>query len=324
MTRPQASVVICAYTLERWSDLLAAVDSVRTQLAQDDELILVADHNAPLFERACAVWPDMQVVESLGPRGLSGARNTGIATARHSIVAFLDDDAQAAPGWLDALLAPFADGAVLASGGWADAAWDAGRPSWFPPELDWVVGCSYTGLPTHAAPIRNPLGCAMAFRRDAVLAVGGFDSRIGRVGRLPTGGEETELCLRLRAEHPDAVVMHAPAARVRHRVPRSRASLAYVARRCYQEGRSKALIARLAGSEAALSSERRYVVRVLSAGAVRGLRDVLHGDLAGLARSVVIGIGLALTTAGFAAGRLGLHALTSASGARGSMPVRPG
>ena len=87
-------------------------------------------------------------------RGISGARNSGIAAARGAIIAFLDDDAIAAPDWLEQLLAGYSSPNVLGVGGAIEPQWQGGRPRWFPPEFDWVVGCTYLG---HAA-----RGCAGA------------------------------------------------------------------------------------------------------------------------------------------------------------------
>jgi hypothetical protein len=58
------------------------------------------------------------------------------------------------------------------------------------------------------------------------------------------------------------------------------------------------------GSDHALASERDYVARVLPAGVARGLIDALRGDPAGVGRSVSIVLGLAVTVAGYAVGRL--------------------
>ena len=49
-----------------------------------------------------------KVVPNTQAKGLSGARNTGTEMASSDVVAYLDDDATAEPGWLQALLAPFA------------------------------------------------------------------------------------------------------------------------------------------------------------------------------------------------------------------------
>lgn len=303
------SVVICAYTLDRWADLAAAVDSVRAQRPAPTELLVVIDHNPELAEKAARAWNDVRVLVSGGPPGLSGARNSGVAAASGDLVAFLDDDATAEPGWLAALIEPYADARVVATGGWASPKWDGAPPRWFPPEFLWVVGCSHRGLPTEPAPVRNPIGCSMAFRRAAILEAGGFRPEIGRIGLHPVGGEETELCIRIGSRHPDSVVILSPAARVRHRVPASRATWRYFRSRCYQEGRSKALISRLAGAGPALATERRYTLRVLPGGFLRGLGDLLHGDPSGPLRSFAIAAGLTVTTGGFVAARIGIDPL---------------
>src|SRR5690242_12289718 len=103
------SVVICAYSDARWAALLAAVASVRQQTASPRELILVIDHNPNLLARARQALPEVCVIENRAERGLSGARNTGLGLARADVVAFLDDDAVAAPDWLEQLLAGYAD-----------------------------------------------------------------------------------------------------------------------------------------------------------------------------------------------------------------------
>lgn len=297
------SVVICAYTLDRWADIQLAVQSALAQTPPALELLLVVDHNPELAARARVAWPELHVVESRGPQGLSGARNTGVEDATGELVAFLDDDAQAEPGWLAGLVAPFADPLVVATGGHAEAAWDAGRPRWFPREFDWVVGCSYIGLPARGGRVRNPIGASMAFRRALVLEAGGFRSDVGRVGAHPTGGEETELSIRIRRLRPDARVILAPNSRVRHRVPAARGTFGYFRSRCFQEGRSKARIAVLEGPGAALSSERTYTTRTLPAGVLRGIGEAIRGRPEGLARAGAIVTGLALTTAGYVAGR---------------------
>ena len=65
------SVIICAYTEARWHDLVAAVESLRRQSKPPREIIVVVDHNRRLLERVRADLPDVVVVESSGPQGLS-------------------------------------------------------------------------------------------------------------------------------------------------------------------------------------------------------------------------------------------------------------
>ena len=298
------SVVVCAYTVDRWPRTTAALRSAMAQVPPAHEVILVVDHNPELYERALRELTGVAVVESTGVRGLSGARNTGLDLASGDLVVFLDDDAEADAGWLAALVAPYVSDDVMGTGGRVLAVWELTRPRWMPEEFDWVVGCSYRGLPTVEAPIRNPIGCSMSFRRHAAREAGGFRTEIGRVGTLPTGGEETDLAIRIRRLQPGSRILYEPTSTVRHHVPASRATWAYFRSRCYHEGRSKAILARLEGTTRGLSSERSYATRVLPSGVLRGLRDLLRGDWGGALRAGAIVAGLLITTIGYASGRV--------------------
>jgi glycosyltransferase involved in cell wall biosynthesis len=288
---PTVAVVVCCYTVKRWTQIVDALASIRAQTLPADEVILVVDHAPDLLERA-TVFEHVRVIPNDGERGLSGARNTGVAASQSDVVAFLDDDAAAEPDWLEQLASAYADPAVLGVGGHVEPAWEGDRPAWFPPEFDWVVGCSYPGLPAEGGAVRNFIGANMSFRRDVLDTIGGFRRDLGRVGRRPVGCEETELCIRASDGFPGGVLLHQPKARVRHQVPSDRQTWAYLRSRCFGEGVSKAVVARIAGRQAALSSERDYVRRVLP----RGLRT-------GGRRALALVAGLAVTTTGYLVGR---------------------
>ncbi|GAA0219351.1 hypothetical protein GCM10009539_00880 [Cryptosporangium japonicum] len=264
------------------------------------------DHNPELLARLrteLAPGPDLVVVPNGEARGLSGARNTGLRASNHTVVAFLDDDAIARPGWLEILREAFTDEeAVTVVGTTVEPNWEGGRPPrWFPAEFGWVVGCGYRGLPVDRTPIRNPIGAAMAIRRSAFAVAGEFSELVGRVGALPVGCEETEFCIRVARTIPGSVVLHEPSGTVDHLVPRSRQTLRYFVRRCFHEGRSKWAVTRLGGARAGLSAERRYVRVVLPSAVARGLGSGLRrGDVHALLRSVVVLLGLGVTATGFA------------------------
>ncbi len=296
------SVVVCAYTTERWSDLQRAVGSVLDQRAPVRDVIVVVDHNPDLLHRARTEWEadeSVTVVPSTGTRGLSGARNTGVALARAGIVAFLDDDARADPDWIERLVAPYEDPQVVASGGSASAALLAPRPAWWPKEFEWVVGCSYVGLPTSRGQVRNLIGANMSVRRSALVGVGGFDEALGRIGNRPLGCEETDLCIRLAKRDPDVRIVYEPAARVSHTVRPERLRWRYFARRCFAEGLSKAAVAARVGRTRALESERAYALSVLPRGVARALAAAIRGERGALGRALAINCGLAVTTAGY-------------------------
>lgn len=299
------SVVVCGYTEERWNDLLAAITSARQQTLPPDEIILVIDHNTAMYEHATRDIPGVVVVENADIRGVSGARNTGISFAQGDLIAFLDDDAVAAPTWLERLCGPFSDPDVLGTGGALEPAWDAPRPAWFPDEFKWVVGCTYRGLPETTAPVRNPIGANFCMRRIVFETVGGFRTQLGRQGRVAAGCEETELSIRAHKHWPDGKFVFEPAAKATHRVPVWRTHWAYFRGRCYAEGLSKARISRLIGTSAGLAAERSYVRRTLPSGIARALAtSVVDRDFAAFTRAGAIVAGLAFTTCGYLVGSL--------------------
>ena len=296
MPSPEVSVVICAYTAARSDALLEAVASLRQQSNPPCQVIVVVDHNRELLHWLRSHAPDVVAIENAEQPGLAGARNTGLHAARGEVVAFLDDDAVAAPDWIERLAAGYRDLRVIGVGGAVMPAWEGQRPHWLPEEFQWVVGCSYRGLPRERSAVRNFIGCNMSFRREVFEQVGGFTRRLGRVGSRPLGCEETELCIRISRHVPDRVLLYDPAARVHHRVPSERVTWKYFLARCHAEGISKAEVARLSGRAQGLASERAYARRTLPAGvwaAVRAARP---------ARAIAIVVGLATTATGFATG----------------------
>lgn len=303
---PKVAVVVCAYTLDRWHDIVAGIEALAGQTLPPAEVVLVVDHNQTLTEQAraqlCPRLPTLRVVSNTRRRGLSGARNTGVAATTSAYVAFLDDDAIPTPSWLAELVDPFAEPAVLVTGGRSVPAWPTSRPRWWPEEFDWVVGSSYRGMPTRIAEVRNVIGASMAFRREAFVLAGLFAEDVGRVGTTPLGCEETELCIRLRQVRRGARVIYTPNSLVHHRVSANRLRFRYFAARCRAEGISKAHIATMVGGGDATSSERDYTLRTLPAAVLRGLAGPLRGDPAGPLRAAVVVAGLFITCYGFLLG----------------------
>jgi glycosyltransferase involved in cell wall biosynthesis len=264
------------------------------------EIIVVSDNNPALAARLLAQFTGITVAENHGAPGISTARNVGVALASGDIIAFIDDDAIADKDWLSQLARCYEDQRVLGVGGIVLPEWTGERPRWFPEEFDWVVGCSYRGLPRKASPVRNFIGCNMSFRREVFSVMEGFHEELGRVAAHPVGCEETDLCIRVGNHWPESILLYEPQAVVRQVVPTSRANWRYFLSRCFFEGRSKAHLARLVGSRVGLSSERSYTLRTLPTGIVLGLYDtVAQRNWYGIARASAIFVGLLYTTTSY-------------------------
>jgi glucosyl-dolichyl phosphate glucuronosyltransferase len=298
------TIVVCAYTEERWPTLRSTVGVVQSQMTSCDELIVIVDYNESLLARCRDSFENCRVVPNDHHRGLSGARNTAIDKARGSVVIFIDDDAIPMDGWLDALRSPYADDRIYGVGGIASPRWLGGRPKWFPDEFLWVVGCSHRGMPLGPEPVRNLFGANMSFRKSTCNDLGGFIETMGRARDGLLCCEETEFAIRLTLANPEAILLFDPAAKVEHYLAIQRSTLRYFARRCWAEGISKAQVTRRVGRSSALSTERHYASRVLTKGAWRGLCETMEGDVWGAARSAIILFGLAVTSGGYCVGTL--------------------
>jgi GT2 family glycosyltransferase len=295
---PTISAAICTHATDRLEDLASGLAGLGAQTRPPAEVIVVVDRNPELLELVAARWPEVRVVANADHGGLAGARNTALSTATEDVVAFLDDDAEPALDWLERLAVPYADPHVQVVGGWVEPRFDDRRPAHLPPELDWVVGCSHRGRPTHRADVRNVTGASMSLRRALLDQVGGFEEAVSRRDDVPVGCDDTEFCIRVAQRVQGARIVTEPAAVVHHRVPQQRGSWRYLRQRAYFEGRSKAVVATLVGAKDAISDERIYVRRVLPRAFAR---ELLHGRLRGAAGVLVA---LTWTGWGYASGRL--------------------
>jgi glucosyl-dolichyl phosphate glucuronosyltransferase len=304
------SVIVCTHDDRRWDSLLRAVESLRTQTRSVDEIIVVVDNNPVLLERVRSNLEDVVAVENRRSAGLSAARNAGVEVARGALLAFLDDDASAAPDWIERLVRACAKPDVLGAGGRVVPRWLAGRPAWFPDEFLWVVGCTYKGVPTRPARVRNLYGGCFCIRREVLDRTGGFRTELGRVGANRMGCEETELCIRAARQWPGRSFRYEPDAVIEHEVTGERARWSYFRSRCFAEGVSKARLARVVGPGPGLSTERSYVARTLPSGIVRHVTSsVARFEPAGITRAGAIAAGLAITAAGYASESARLRAL---------------
>jgi GT2 family glycosyltransferase len=200
-TTPRVSVVVCAYNAaDTIDECLAAIEALRYP---DVEVIVVNDGSTDRTSSIAARHPTVRVID-IANSGLSAARNVGLAHATGDIVAYTDADVRVDPDWLTFLVQPFVHSDVVAAGG----------PNIVPADDPWVAQCvaRAPGSPTHVL-LDDRLaehipGCNCAFRRDALLAIGGWNPTFLRAG------DDVDVCWRLQARGWN--IGFAPAALVWH------------------------------------------------------------------------------------------------------------
>jgi glucosyl-dolichyl phosphate glucuronosyltransferase len=335
------TIVILAYSVQRFALDCAAVESALKQTLAPREIMLCVDDNADrpeLLRRFTERWPQrpgsattVRVIESrrdarevttgdgatagwqfhahYGFRGsgISSGRTTCLRAARTALIVFLDDDAAADPDWLERLLDPFADPHVVAVGGAPLPVYAKPPPRWFPPEFGWVFGCAYTGLPTSRAPVLRLIGANMAVRCEELRAIAGAGSM-----------EDMEICHRLLQRSPRSQLIYEPRAIVRHRVHEDRLTWRYFWRRCFWANRDKVAIMNRLGGAANMKADRAFVLRTLPLGVLRGLRELLGGDLGGLERALALIAGVAISAVAYLTGLVEWNLLANRRGRKPS------
>jgi O-antigen biosynthesis protein len=198
---PRVSVVVCAYNAER--TMQACLASLEKLNYPDYEVIVVNDGSTDRTLEISQRFANCRII-SQPNKGLSVARNVGAEASTGEIVAYTDSDCVADPDWLAYLVAKMETAQLMACGG----------PN-FPPPEDSLVPAAVAvspGGPTHVLlsddVAEHIAGCNMAFRRDVLLRMGGFDP-IYRAA-----GDDVDICWRF--QDAGYTIGFSPAAAVWH------------------------------------------------------------------------------------------------------------
>ncbi|PWT79826.1 MAG: hypothetical protein C5B57_13210 [Blastocatellia bacterium] len=183
---PRVTVVVCAYNAaDTLEDCLVSLERLTYP---DFEIIVVNDGSRDRTGEIAHNHPQVRVID-IPNGGLSAARNVGLAEATGEIVAYTDADVRVDRDWLTYLVQPFLNSDVVGSGG----------PNVVPPDDPPMAQCiaRAPGGPTHVLlddrTAEHVPGCNMAFQREALLAIGGFNPIYLRAG------DDVDVCWRLQA-----------------------------------------------------------------------------------------------------------------------------
>jgi glycosyltransferase involved in cell wall biosynthesis len=218
-----ATVIVC--TRDRPAHLRACLDALALQSYLRFDVLVVDNASVEPVDEICRARGIRCIHEPVP--GLTRARNLGARAAHGELIVYIDDDAIPEPGWLEALAREFSDPSVAAVAGRTrymnahgdslfmsaePAAEDNGLRPWrsFDRQTrNWFALACFGGIGD---------GNTMAFRRHAIVNLGGFDERLGR-GRLLEGGDEHVAFMSLIAA--GGRVVYTPDAAVRHPMPAS-------------------------------------------------------------------------------------------------------
>ena len=200
VTYPFISIIICSYNGS--ATIRDTLEGVLTLDYPQFEVIVVNDGSKDSLEEIVKSYPVKLITTT--NKGLSAARNTGMHEAKGEIIAYIDDDAYPDPDWLKYLAYAYENSEHACIGG----------PNVAPSDDGFLATCvaNAPGGPVHVLLTdeiaEHVPGCNMTFKKDALLAIGGFDP-IYR-----NAGDDVDVCWRIQASgrtigfHPSALVWH--------------------------------------------------------------------------------------------------------------------
>lgn len=239
---PFLTVAVC--TFNRSERLKCCLGSLAEQSMDPASFeVIIIDNNSTddtsrVVEEFVSEYPHFRVV-SEPQQGLSHARNRGFREARGTYVAYIDDDAEAFPGWIEEIVLFVGRNPDVAMfGGPHEALVIEPVPTWFPPE------CCAMDLGSEERPLNLQTefiaGMNMIIRKDLLLSTGGFNPDLGMVGAKVYYGEETKLQLDLKTMGHETY--YVPKIKVRHYVSPKKMSLVWLLKAVYAVGRCSTLV----------------------------------------------------------------------------------
>ncbi len=266
------SLIICTYNrADQLDNLLKRLDSLehpRVRL----EKILVDNNSTDSTFSVARLYPAWRYVRER-EQGLSHARNAGITVASGEWVIFTDDDVEPDMCYLKSLdyLVGFRD--AVGFGGRVIPTWPRDAPRWFTQVGPYRLQSQGTIVGFDLGPTQKayglsdnlpfPVGANMGFSRDAIMSVGGFNTKIGRSGKKNTimFGEDTEAFNKVCKS--GGQIAYIPECLVYHPVDNERLKIVNYTHSTFQMGRYIALSSGGYAGQKIFGGVPRYLVRFL-------------------------------------------------------------
>lgn len=244
----KATIVIC--TQNRPESLERAVASAVREAARAPWLKILVVDNGGGGGSAQAVKAarggGVRLVMEPAP-GLSNARNRAVKETDGGWIIFIDDDAELAPGYGEALGRFLREegGRAGAFGGPVWVGWEKTPPPWWEKGLDpWCNALDLGGKRRAIRFPETPYGTNMGFDAALLKSLGGFRNDLGRNGAGLLDAEETELFIRMEKAGAPPVV-YDPALKVTHYMTAERLSPEFLVKKAFWHGKSLAALERV-------------------------------------------------------------------------------
>lgn len=245
-TEKLVSVVVCTH--DRMAFLPSCLRSLRDQsCARRDYEVVVVDSacsdETPVWARDfCAAHEGFAYLRE-EQAGLSRARNSAQRIVRGRYVAFIDDDAQAEPDWIERLVAGFGEcgAAPDAVGGEIEPIWGGEEPSWLDDTFRryLTAGLGWSDVPVFLQPPQWICEANSAYRRDVLERFGPWPEDLGRKGSTLLSNENL---INLKIFASGGRIFFDPRVRVRHYIHPDRLTKTWMRRRCFWQGVSEAVV----------------------------------------------------------------------------------
>jgi glycosyltransferase involved in cell wall biosynthesis len=249
------SAVICSYNRARF--IIKAVESI---FAQDVDKamyeVIVVDNNSTdntleVLQQFKTEHPDYNFrFYTETNQGVAHTRTRCAKEAKGELIAYLDDDSMAQPGWLSTTIRFFDEHPeVYSTGGKITPYFLTGIPNWYSKYFFGLVGNFDQGpKEKQLTGARYPCGANMAFRKKVFDEIGYFNTDLGRKGTGLLANEEKDIYLRILAHGKK--VFYLPQVEVLHAVESNKFDKNYVRRHSIGIGGGERL--RLKGDTGAL------------------------------------------------------------------------
>lgn len=280
------SVVVTIYNERRVNDMFELLRSLEEQNSSSFEVVVVVEKSERLFlllnDYLSKSNLKHYIIFAPGLRGISYSRNLGVKKSQGEIVAFTDDDAVTSSDWIERMEKAYErHPEAIGVTGQAYPLWIDSSQSWFPTELQWMVGCTTWRQWSTEHRTNVSSGVNMSFRREAFSKVmfreemGGGASSEGKLG-LPN--EDNEYALEVTANTSRPIIFD-PSIFVFHKVHPFRLRIGYLRKYAFWQGCAEARYTRRKYSA---GRRNRFLVQVLQA----GLADIAHSFLPGKGRRI--------------------------------------